>query len=136
MSDLLFDTPWWLPVLILAAGIAIFITGNRRLENRLRNAGLAVVLLGIALAAVSYFVDTPLETAEKRTVELCRSFEQTDWAKMTSILDRSTAVTVLSATIYSGRDEIVSAAKHAHEKYGFKTVRILSKDAARHDTVI
>jgi len=107
MTDLLFQTPWWLPTLIAAAGVVIFVTGNARTETRVRTAGLAAVCLAILLAVVSYFVDTPRETAEKRSRELCYAFEQADWTKMTSILDKSTAVTVLNSTVYASRDQIV-----------------------------
>ena len=136
MTDLLFQTPWWLPTLIAAAGVVIFVTGNARTETRVRTAGLAAVCLAILLAVVSYFVDTPRETAEKRSRELCYAFEQADWTKLTSILDKSTAVTVLNSTVYASRDQIVPAAKQAHERYGFKSVRVLSTSAEQQDTLI
>jgi hypothetical protein len=136
MTDLLFHTPWWLPTLIAAAGIVLFVTGNKRVENRVRLAGLAVICLAALLAAVSYLVDTPRETAEKRSRELCYAFEREDWPTMTSILDKSTAVTVLGNTIYPSRDQIIAAARQAHEKYGFKTVRVLSTSAEQQDTLI
>jgi hypothetical protein len=136
MTDLLFQTPWWLPALIAVAGVVLFVTGNKRVENRVRTAGLAVIALAILLAAVSYLVDTPREKAEKQSRELCYAFERADWPKMTSILDRSTAVTVVGNSIYASRDEIVAAAKRAHERYGFKTVRVLSTSTEQTDTVI
>ena len=136
MTDLIFQTPWWLPTLIAVAGVVIFVTGNARVENRLRTAGLAIVGLAILLAVVSYFVDTPREKAVKQSRELCYAFERADWPKMTSILDKSTAVTVLGNTIYPTRDQIIAAAKQAHERYGFKTVRVLSASAEQQDTLI
>ena len=136
MTDLIFQTPWWLPTLIAAAGVVLFVTGNARTETRVRTAGLAVIGLAILLAVVSYLVDTPRETAEKQSRELCYAFERADWPKMTSILDKSTAVTVLNNTIYPTRDQIIAAAKQAHERYGFKTVRVLSASAEQQDTLI
>jgi hypothetical protein len=136
MTDLLFDTPWWLPAVIAAVGVVLFVTGNKRTEAKLRNAGLAVVLLGIALAAVSYFVDTPLERAEKQSRQLVKAFEKTDWATMSSILDRDAIVSLQSLPIYTGRDEIVAAAKKAHERYGFKSATVLSANGERADTLI
>jgi hypothetical protein len=136
MTELLFDTPWWLPAVILAAGVVIFITGNRRVEPRVRVAGIAVIAAGILLAAVSYFVDTPRETAERKTIELAKDFEKADWPGMSAILDARTAVTVMGFTVYDGRDKILANAKDAHAKYGFKTVRVLSSNAEQNDTSI
>lgn len=136
MTDLIFQTPWWLPTLIAVAGVVIFITGNARTETRVRNAGLGIIGLAILLAVVSYLVDTPRETAERRSRELCYAFEQADWPKMSSILDRGTTVTVLNNTIYASSDQIVTAAKDAHQRYGFKSVRVLSASAQQQDTVI
>ena len=136
MTELLFNTPWWLPTLIAGVGIVIFVTGNKRVENRVRAAGAGVVLLAVVLAAVSYFVDTPIETAERQSNELVKAFEKSDWATMTSILDPGATLTVLSANVYHNRDEIIAAAKKAHERYGFKTARVLFSDATQADTVI
>ena len=54
MTDLLFDTPWWLPPSIAGAGVVLFVTGNKRVEQKIRLAGLAVICLAVLLAAVSY----------------------------------------------------------------------------------
>jgi hypothetical protein len=136
MQEMLFHTPWWLPTLIAGVGVVVFITGNRRTESRVRTAGLGIILLAILLAAVSYFVDTPLETAERRSNELVKAFEKADWPKMTSILDRSAVVKVLDRNIYTSRDDIIEAAKKAHQKYGFKSANVLSSSATQADTVI
>jgi hypothetical protein len=136
MTDFLFQTPWWLPTLIAVAGVVLFVTGNARTETRVRTAGVGVICLAILLAMVSYFVDTPRETAENRSRELCYAFERADWPRMTTILDKSTAVTVLNNTIYASRDQIVSAAKEAHQRYGFKSVHVLSTTTEQQDTLI
>jgi hypothetical protein len=136
MTDLIFHTPWWLPTLIALAGVVLFVTGNQRVENRVRLAGVGVIGLAILLALVSYFVDTPRETAERKSRDLCYAFERADWPTMTSILDRGTNISAPGASIYANRDEIVSAAKKAHERYGFKTVRVLSTSTEQQDTLI
>jgi hypothetical protein len=136
MSNLLLDTPWWLPAVIAAAGVVLFVAGNKRTDARVRSAGLGVVLLGIALAALSYFVDTPTEKAEHQSRELVNAFEKADWTKMSSILDPAATVTLHSLPVYTDRDEIIAAAKKAHEQYGFKTARILSAGGEQADTII
>jgi hypothetical protein len=136
MTDLIFQTPWYLPILIAGVGVVLFLTGNARVEKRIRTAGLAVVCLGILLAVVSYLVDTPRETAEKRSRELCYAFEKADWPTMTSMLDTGTSVTVLGNPVYATRDEIIAAAKRAHAQHGFKSVRVLRANAEQQDTLI
>jgi hypothetical protein len=136
MTDLIFQTPWWLPTLIAVAGVILFVTGNARTETRVRTAGLGVIGLAVLLAVVSYLVDTPRETAEKRSRELCYAFEKADWPKMTSILDTGTTVTVLNNTIYATREEIIAAAQRAHTQHGFKSVRVLNASAEQQDTLI
>jgi hypothetical protein len=136
MSDLLFDTPWWLPTVIAAVGVVLFVTGNKRTDAKFRNGGTAVILLAIALAVLSYLVDTPLETAKRQSRELVNAFEKSDWTKMSSILDPNATVTLHSLPIYTGRDEIIAAAKKAHEQYGFKTARLLSASGTQADTLI
>jgi len=136
MTDLLFDTPWWLPALIAAAGVVLFVTGNNRLEPRVKYAGLAAVGLALLLVAVSYLVDTPIETAERRSRELVDAFERADWPAMTAVLDPTATVSVLTFRVYDNRDEIMKAAEAAHGRYGFKSVNVLTMGAEQADTVI
>ena len=136
MTELLFDTPWWLPALIGAAGVLVFVTGNKRTENKVRLAGVAVICLAILLAGVSYFVDTPREKALRQSRELVDAFERADWPAMTAILDPSAAVTVQNDQVYGNRDEIIERAKKAHEQYGFKSVNVLTSSAEQVDTQI
>lgn len=136
MTDLLFDTPWWLPALIAAVGVVLFVTGNNRLEAKVKYAGLAVLGLAALLTAVSYLVDTPVETAERRSGELVDAFERADWPAMGAILDPTAALSVLNHPIYGNREEILKAAADAHTRYGFKSVNVLSMSAEQADTVI
>src|SRR5205814_8460775 len=126
MTNLLFDTPWWLPTLLAGVGVVLFWNGNRRQEPRVRNAGLLFVLATIALLALSYFVDTDLERATKNTRRLVHDVEQRDWKDFKSILDPSASLSVFNAfQVYGSHDEIVSGAQRGVERYGVKTVRIL-----------
>jgi hypothetical protein len=136
MSELLFDTPWWLPAVIAAAGVVLFVTGNRRVENRLRLAGVSVICIAILLTAVSYFVDTPRETAERRSRELVDAFERGDFPAMAAILHPTTAVTVLNNTVYASRDQIIENAKEAYQRYGFKSVNVLISNSEQVQTTI
>lgn len=136
MTELLFDTPWWLPVLIGTVGVVLFITGNKRVQTKVRYAGLGVIGLAILLAAVSYFVDTPTETALKKSKQLITSFDKQDWTTFASVLDRDTDVSLHSLPIYQGREDIVAAAKKAYQQYGFTSANVLMSHAERVDTQI
>lgn len=136
MTDLLFDTPWWLPALIGAAGVVLFITGNNRLERKVKYAGLAVIAAAVVLMAVSYFVETPVEMAERRSGELVDAFERADWPAMRAILDPTAAVSLLNFPVYGNRDEIIERASEAHTQYGFRSVNVLRMNSERADTVI
>ncbi|HEX8524402.1 MAG TPA: hypothetical protein VF669_19255 [Tepidisphaeraceae bacterium] len=137
MTDLIFDTPWWLPALLGIVGIVLFITGNNRQEFRIRTAGLAVLLLAIAVMAVSYFVDTNREKAENGSRALVRSVADREWGVMTKYLDPKASVSVLNAaTVANNRDEIIALAKRGTEQYGLKTVRIIGLESRQDQSLI
>src|SRR6266581_9667179 len=49
----IYETPWWLPTGIALLGVILFVTGNNRLEKRLRIAGIIVIAFAVILALVS-----------------------------------------------------------------------------------
>jgi hypothetical protein len=137
VARLLFDAPWWLPTTLAFLGIALFWNGNRRTDVKLRNVGLILLLAAVAVLAISHFVDTDLEKAEKQSKRLVRAVEQRDWATLKSILSPTTSLRVLGGTeIYGTRDEIIGGAQKAVDQYGLKNVRILSTTPEQTDTVI
>lgn len=137
-TTLLFQSPWWLPTVIILVGTVIFYTANKRREMKLRTAGLAVVALGLGLALVSYFVDTDQERAVKRTRQLVASFENKDWSTMRSLLHprASLGIANVPLSLYTDRDQIVARAQDAADRYGFQSVNITSLDARQDDTII
>ena len=136
MTDLLFDTPWWLPIVVAGVGVVLFVTGNKRVEDKVRYAGLAMIALAVLLVVVSYFVDTPLEMAEKKTRQIVEAFNKQDWATFGSIPDKDTLVSLQSLPLYTGGAEIAEAGKRAYQQYGFKSANVLMSSAERADSVI
>lgn len=126
MTDLLFDPPWYLPLAVAALGIYLFLFGNRRQERKIRNVGLLVVLLAVALFLLARFVDTDREKVEKRTRALIASVEGHDWTKMASLLDAKANVSTPRGAVYATRDMIVGGAQAATEQYGVKNIRVTS----------
>jgi hypothetical protein len=119
----IYETPWWLPAGIALLGLILFITGNNRLEKKLRTAGIIVIILGIALAVVSFLLDSEREKVVKRTRALVKSVENRDWQAMGSYLHPNVTITFLS-----GRERVVDAAKAATEYGNVREVRITGLD--------
>ena len=120
----IYETPWWLPTGITLLGIILFVTGNNRLEKRLRLAGIIVIFLAVILALVSFLLDSPREKVIKRTNALVESVDARQWDRMGSYL--SPNVTIAT---FSGRDNVVKAAQTAAEASNLRQVRVVSLDA-------
>jgi hypothetical protein len=138
MSDLLFETPWWLPTTIAAVGAVLFYTANKRREAKLRTIGLGVLCLGVLVALVSYFVDTPKERAVNGSRRLVQSVADRDWTTMQSLLHPKASVSIANvpSTLYNDREQIVARAREGVERYGLKSVTVLSTDARQDQTLI
>ncbi len=132
MSDLLFDTPWWLLVLLIGGGAGIWYVGNTRTDAKIKTAGLAVLVLGVVLALLSYFVDTDKEIVARRTRQLVASVVDRNWDVFTSLLDPQTSF----AGAYKNRSQIVDGAKKTVEAMGLKSASITSMEVTQNETVI
>jgi len=124
MTELLFDTPLWLPAMIVGVGAVLFWMGNTRLEKKIRNTGIALLIAAVVLVMVSYLVDTPREKVMNQTRQLVDSVEQRKWPVMESLLDPRCTL-----ENYNNRDQIISAAQTATEKFGVKTAIVTSLQA-------
>jgi hypothetical protein len=131
MTELLFDTPWWLPTLVAVVGVVLFVSGNKRVDLTLRNVGIGIFGLAILLVLLSWIVDTPKERAVKGTRQLVDSVEKKDWQKMRSLLDPK-----VSFFTYGNRDVLVDAVKRASEEQGVRSIVITSLEAKQADTLI
>lgn len=137
MTEMLFNAPWWAPLVLAAIGIVLFVTGNTRQETRVRAVGLAVVLLAILYAGMSYFVATPVEKASAGTRAFVKAVVDGDGPTLQRVLDPMASLTVLnSATPYSNADAITAAALQANDQFGITAANILSLSPKRAGTVI
>ena len=121
----IYETPWWLPTGIALLGVILFITGNNRVDKKLRLAGVIVMALAIILAMVSFFLDSPREKVIKRTYALVDSVEARDWNRMSSYLHPNVNFT----TLFTDREALVAAARKGAEYSELKQARIISLDA-------
>jgi hypothetical protein len=130
VTQLLFETPWWLLTLIAIVAIALLVSGNNRQKNQLKFAGFIVLSLGIVLAAVSFFVDTPREKALKGTRSFVRAVVDRDQAKMRAILHPS-------ATLLGwNKEDIIYGAKQYAEDFNLKDATITQLDADHDDSLV
>ena len=124
-----FSPPWWLPAIIVAVGAALWFSGNKRTDKTLKAVGLGVVLLGAALAAVSYFVETKVERVTRQSRELVKSVLDRDWKKMESLLDPKVTLKVQGAPFslqYGDRADIIRGAKAGVERIGLGSATVTS----------
>jgi hypothetical protein len=131
MADLLFDTPWWLLVLLIGAGATIFLAGNRRQERHVMRIGLILLLVGGGIAAVGYFVETDKERAVRQTRAIARAVSDQDWDRLATHLDPNTTL-----MFYRNRDEIIAGGSQTAERIGLKNVRVTSVRPDQTDTLI
>jgi hypothetical protein len=131
ISDWLFDTPWWLLAMLVGVGAVIFVAGNRRQERHVMRMGLILFLAGVALAGLSWFVDTDQERAVAHTRAIARAVDQRDWDKLKALLEPNT-----SLEGYNSRDEIVRVGRATAERIGLKNVRLLSVTPTQNQTII
>lgn len=122
--DFLFDTPWWLPAALFAAGAFVFWTGNRRLDKGLKRLGWGLVVAAVAVGLVSYLVETPRERTLRMTRALIDAYRSHDWERMSSTMDAGTTLAQ-----YGNREMILAGAKASLDNPGVKEVYILSMDA-------
>jgi hypothetical protein len=138
MTRFLFDTPWWLPTVLIAVGIALFWNGNRRMDAQLRRVGIGLILAAVLVGLLSYFVDTDVEKAIKQSKALARAVEQRDWATLKTILSPTTTLSIAggSYSVYANRDEIIIGAQQAVDRFGLKAVHILGTNAEEGTSLI
>ena len=122
MQETLFNPPLWLPAIAIALGIAIFVYGNARLKTPIRNGGLAVFAVALIWCAAAYFVQTRVEQCIHRTNAIVAAVEAADWAKLGTLVDKSTIIDVQNRSI-AGRESIVSSTQSTAAVYGLKSIR-------------
>jgi len=129
-SQLLFETPWWLLTLVAIVAIALLVSGNNRQKNQLKVAGFIVLALGIALAAVSFFVDTPREKAIKGTRAFVHAVVDRDQNTIRSLLHPNASL------LGWNKEDIVYGAKQYADDFNLKDAMITHLDAVQTDTLV
>lgn len=122
------EIPWWIPAALVLAGVILFITGNNRLERKLRNAGAGMALLGVLLAAISLVLESDREMASRQSRELVYAVPAQKWDVLRSLLDPNLTLMGLK-----GHEAIITGAQLAVERFDLRGARVISTDVQQID---
>jgi hypothetical protein len=137
MRDLLFDVPWYLPTVLGIIGLAIFVSGNRRVDRRLQNIGGIVTLVAAGWAIMSYLVDTPKEICQKETRHFVRSVVDRDWDTFDGLMEPGVVFRFVgSPWRIDGQDSLHNAVKADVEQIGLKSATATDVKASEADHII
>lgn len=137
MSDLLFDAPWWLIVLFLGVGGLLAAAGLRRGDKTLRNVGAVIAVLGLAVAILSWQVETEPEKISRMSRELVASVEKKDWATMSGLMDPQATLSIVGGkALYNSREEIVKAGESRTNSSGVTSLNTTRVEATREGQLI
>jgi hypothetical protein len=137
MRDLLFNVPWWIPAVLVIAGVILWVSGNRRQHDRMRTIGWTLMLLAVAWATVSYLVDTPKEKCLKLTREFIQSVVDRKWSTLNSLMEPDADFTFVgSSWRIDGRQAIDEAVKPDVDQIGLKGAHATSTEATEQDDAV
>lgn len=131
MNNLLFQTPWWLPTGLILLGIAVFWSSNKRRQREAMLGGLALVLAGIAIATISYFVDTDQEKAVRRVDQIVQAVNDRNWNGLKQLLQPQTSIYG-----FRGPEQITNVIQTAAERYNIGSSKITGTDIQQNDTLL
>jgi hypothetical protein len=131
MSEMVFDTPWWVLAALVGVALVLFFSANRRLDKTLRNVSFSILGIAAMLAVISFVVETDVERVTKRTRELVAAVDQRDWARLESLLDPK-----VHFAGWNGPKEISDQARFSAERFGFKGTNVTKIEPMRTGTLI
>ena len=136
MRDLLFSVPWYLPTLLAIVGLAVFVSGNRRQNPRVRTTGFALIGVAILWAVVSYLVETPKEICERQTRQYVRSVVDRDWTTFNKLMEPDVRFTDGSNWQINGRQTWADDIKSGADQIGLKGASITSLNVEESGAIV
>lgn len=136
MRDLLFSVPWYLPTLLAIVGLAVFVSGNRRQNPRVRTTGFALIGVAILWAVVSYLVETPKEICERQTRQYVRSVVERDWTTFNKLMEPDVRFTDGSNWQINGRQTWADDVKTGADQIGLKGASITSLNVEESGAIV
>jgi hypothetical protein len=137
MNDLLFSVPWWIPTVLVITGISLMVRGNRAQNQRTRNIGTGVILLGVGWAVMSYLVDTPKETCIKQTRQFVQSVVARDWTTFDNLLGPNVRFQFAQENWdIDGRDRMDTAVRADIDHVGVSSASVGGLEASENADVV
>jgi hypothetical protein len=121
MRDFLFDTPYWALGLFALVGVALWVSGNGRQDQKLKLAGLASLAVAVLLAVLSYFIDTDKEIVIKGTRDLAAAVDKRDRATVERLLHPK-----VSFGGPTDREKLIQQMVTAADEHKLKDVKVSS----------
>lgn len=123
MRDFLFATPWWVFIGLGVLAMSLLIAGNNRQNSQLKMSGLSVLFVGIAIFAISWIVETPVEIARRQTREMLTAIVNRQSEPLEQILHTNASL------VKWGKPDIVYGAKMYADQYGIKSTTVTGMEA-------
>jgi hypothetical protein len=117
--DFLYDTPWWLLLLLFAIGGLFAWSGYSKRDKLIGGIGLSLLLAGIALYALSRMVETDPKQVVRRSGELVAAVERGDWTGVGTYLEPNATVSMPgSKNFCEDRQQVLTKGKKYAEMAG------------------
>lgn len=130
--EMLFDAPWWLYLAPGLIGLVMLVYGLRRGDRTLRNAGLVLLVVAVAVYGTSMAVETDTEKVSRQSRELVTAVEKNQWDQLSALLEPDAAVTLLGmGQIYDSREKIIEACKSRVAGSGVTSLALTSLEPKR-----
>jgi hypothetical protein len=118
--------PWGLIVCLAIVTVFCFYIANARLNNRLKQTAVSLLIFTVALAAIRIFFPTNIERVEQATRDLCQSAVDGNWTVFKSFLAPDITIAAGSVNpIFSKPDQVAIAAKYTCDTQHVTTIKII-----------
>ncbi len=130
MTEMLFDTPWWILLCLVVGAVGLFIYANARTDNTLRKISLVLLAVPVVLAGLSWLVATDLEKAYAKTHAFVRAVEARDPRAVRDLLYPTASIGVWDA------DDIAYGSKLYADRFGLKSTMVHQMQHEQTDEMI
>lgn len=137
MTDLLISPPWWLYCSVIAIGLFVWFSGNKRTDARSRWVGIGVIALGAVMAVMSLVIVTDAQKVDRQSKELVQAVVDQNWVRFRSLLAPDAKLSIEGlAALFHTRDEVVAGAKLGVKKYGLHGASSNVEETKKQDYII
>ena len=131
LMSLIADAPWWISLIIVILGIAIFFAGNGRQSSGMRNGGLGIALLGILVFALGFVLDSPTKGVERSTRQFVEAVSTANWTEVEPLLDPTVSWEWSGQPWHvSGAPAVLAGAKMVVKNSGMHSANVKSPKVA------